>query len=68
LQISASLTVYLEPFLPFAAKQLSQMLNVNFTSWNESKSIDKDHKINSSALLFAKIEDDKMEEQLNKLK
>jgi methionyl-tRNA synthetase len=56
LQISASLTVYLEPFLPFAAKQLSQMLNVNFTSWNESKSIDKDHKINSSALLFAKIE------------
>jgi methionyl-tRNA synthetase len=68
LQISASLSVYLEPFLPFAAKQLSQMLNVNFTSWNEPKSIDKDHKINSSALLFAKIEDDKIEEQLNKLK
>ena len=68
LQISASLSVYLEPFLPFAAKQLSQMLNVNFTSWDESKSLDKDHKINSSALLFTKIEDDKMEEQLNKLK
>ena len=68
LQISANLSVYLEPFLPFAAKQLSEMLNVNFSSWDQNKTFQKDHKINGPSLLFAKIEDDKMEEQLNKLK
>mgnify|MGYP002700329214 FL=1 len=68
LQISASLSVYLHPFLPFASQQLSQMLNVNFSAWGQNKSLEKDHKINTSALLFAKIEDDKIEEQLNKLK
>jgi methionyl-tRNA synthetase len=68
LQISASLSVYLHPFLPFASQQLSQMLNVNFSAWDQNKSLEKDHKINTSALLFAKIEDDKIEEQLNKLK
>lgn len=68
LQISANLCVYLEPFLPFAAKQLSEMLNVNFSAWDQNKTLEKDHKINGPSLLFAKIEDDKMEEQLNKLK
>lgn len=68
LQISANLSVYLEPFLPFAAKQLSEMLNVNFSSWDQNKTFQKDHKINGPSLLFAKIEDDKIEEQLNKLK
>ena len=68
LQISAGLTVYLQPFLPFASQQLSQMLNVNFSGWDQNKLLKKDHKINTSALLFSKIEDDKIEEQLNKLK
>lgn len=68
LQISANLSVYLEPFLPFAAKQLSEMLNVNFSAWDQNKTLEKDHKINGPSLLFAKIEDDKMDEQLNKLK
>jgi methionyl-tRNA synthetase len=68
LQISASLTVYLQPFLPFAAKQLSEMLNVDFSTWDQNKMLEKGHKINTSALLFAKIEDEKIEQQLNKLK
>ena len=67
IQISASLTVYLKPFLPFASKQLSEILNVEFTSWDCDKKIEKNHKINSPSLLFTKIEDEIIEEQLSKL-
>ena len=67
LQIAASLTVYLQPFLPFTAQKLSKMLNVNFTSWDDLKTLDSSHKINDASLLFSKIEDDQIEIQRNKL-
>ena len=67
LQIAASLTVYLQPFLPFSAQKLSKMLNVNFTSWDDLKTLDSSHKINDASLLFSKIEDDQIEIQRNKL-
>jgi methionyl-tRNA synthetase len=68
LQISASLTVYLKPFLPFSSEKLSRILNIEFDSWDGDKRIEAKHKINSSVLLFTKIEDEKIDEQLSKLK
>ena len=67
LQIAASLSVYLNPFLPFTADRLVQMLNVDFCSWDGPKKLSSKHKINKASLLFSKIEDEQIEFQLNKL-
>ncbi|MDR0367572.1 MAG: methionine--tRNA ligase [Bacteroidales bacterium] len=70
LQIAANLSVLCEPFLPFTAKKLQQMLSITPTTWAEAGNIDmlKDnHTINPGELLFEKIEDDAIEKQLAKL-
>jgi methionyl-tRNA synthetase len=71
LQISASLAILMEPFLPFTAKKLSNMLQLNSKlKWKDANRTDilaPQHQINKADLLFDKIEDAKIEEQIQKL-
>ncbi len=69
LQISANLSILIEPFLPFTAKKLSNLLNIEQLKWDafSQKILKPGHKINSPILLFDKIQDEEVENQLNKL-
>lgn len=71
LQISANLTVLMEPFLPFTSVKLSNMLNLNKgLKWNDATRTDlllAGHLINTANLLFDKIEDEAIVAQVQKL-
>jgi len=70
LQITAGLSILMEPFLPFTARKLRNMLNFPATEWEKAGSIDlllPGHQTNSPELLFEKIEDEAIEKQLRKL-
>ena len=70
LQICANLSVLCEPFLPFTAKKLQQMLNIDVHEWNKGGACDllkAGDKINPAEYLFVKIEDDAVAAQVKKL-
>lgn len=70
LQISANLAILMEPFLPFTSVKLSEMLNLSGFRWSHAGRSDllaPGHKINVPSLLFDKIEDPAIEEQILKL-
>ena len=70
LQITSALSNIFEPFLPFTAKKIRKLLNIKNCSWesigkcNEIKAGDK---ISKASLLFDKIENEEVENQVNKL-
>lgn len=69
-QITANLAIVFEPFLPFTAAKLNKMLNVDQKDWKAAGRIDvvhEGHIIGETIILFSKIEDEKIEEQLAKL-
>lgn len=71
LEITGLLSVLGEPFLPFTAKKLKNMLNLDDYSWEmvgTKPVFQAGHVINKPELLFDKIEDDIVEKQLQKLK
>jgi methionyl-tRNA synthetase len=70
LQLAANLTIVCEPFLPFTAVKLSNMLNVSGLRWKDIGRIDlvkEGHTLKEAQLLFDKIEDDVIEAQIKKL-
>ncbi len=70
LQITASLTIILEPFLPFSMEKLRVILNLNKQEWEKLSSanlLSSGHKVNQPVLLFEKVEDHVIEAQLQKL-
>ena len=72
LQISAALAVVSEPFLPFSATKLKNILNIDASlSWqNVTENVvllPATHQINKAELLFSKIEDKEIEAQVEKL-
>ena len=71
IQISAGLAILCEPLLPFTSIKMKKILNLNY-EWDQVSEntflIDGGHQINQPELLFEKIEDDKIMEQLKKLK
>ncbi|KAF2515459.1 methionine--tRNA ligase [Flavobacterium salilacus subsp. salilacus] len=72
LQIAAALAVLSEPFLPFTAGKLKRILNLDSElSWNDvtvkSNLIAANHQIGEAELLFAKIEDEEIQKQVDKL-
>ena len=73
LQVAAALSVLAEPFLPFTSVKLNRILNLNADalSWNDvaeqSDLIQSGHQIAEAELLFAKIEDDEIQRQIDKL-
>ena len=70
IQIAASLAILSEPFMPFSSKKLKIILGLSHVTWSDAGSqlIFKAHKINTATHLFEKIEDEKIEYQLEKLK
>jgi len=72
LQIAAALSTLAEPFLPFSATKLKNMLNLSEPiAWNRvsetSDLIPAGHQIGQAELLFAKIEDEEIQKQIDKL-
>ena len=72
LQIAAALSILAEPFLPFTAAKLSGILrNGGKLNWNDvaenSELIPSGHQIGEAELLFAKIEDEEIQKQIDKL-
>jgi methionyl-tRNA synthetase len=70
LQISANLSALIEPFLPRTSKKLVGYLNMKPLKWSEigNKNIlEPGHKIKEPELLFEKIEDQVIQNQLDKL-
>ncbi|MGH2666557.1 methionine--tRNA ligase [Flavobacterium sp.] len=72
LQIAAALSVLAEPFLPFTTAKLKRILkSENNLAWNDisnsSDLLPADHQIGEAELLFAKIEDEEIQKQIEKL-
>jgi len=73
LQIASALSVLCEPFLPFTAERLKNILNQKESniSWNAISTISNllpaEHTIGAAEILFAQIEDAEIQEQIDKL-
>lgn len=70
LQICANLAILCEPFMPFTASKLNNMLNLETLTWGKAGSHDiikEGHVLNQPALLFEKIEDEAVQAQVQKL-
>lgn len=72
LQIATALSSLCEPFLPFTADKLREILNVERMDWKtittSTALIEAGHTIGEAKLLFDKIEDEQIQKQLDKLK
>ncbi len=75
LQIAAGLSILSEPFLPFTSKKLKTILRhaelVSASHWSDVSTaktlLPSGHQIGKAELLFAKIEDQEIQAQLDKL-
>lgn len=70
LQICASLSVLCEPFLPFTAKKIQQMLNIDIHAWHrggEFSLLKAGDKVGNPVYLFEKIDDELIRIQVEKL-
>src|SRR5882672_11051731 len=70
LQIAANLSILMEPFLPFTAKKLKEMLHVENVDWNKSgrsNLLEQGRSLGEPRLLFEKIEDEVITAQIKKL-
>ncbi len=70
LQITANITIAIEPFMPFSADKILTMLGVDKYNWERLGAMDlvaAGHTISEPTLLFEKIEDSVVEAQLQKL-
>ena len=70
LQITANLSIVLQPFLPATAQHLSDFLGFKATDWAQAGNSDllaTGHQINDSFILFPKITDEMVEEEIAKL-
>ncbi|MCK6606998.1 MAG: methionine--tRNA ligase [Flavobacterium sp.] len=71
LQIASALAVLSEPFLPFTAKKLSNILKIDALAWNDVTTktdlLPAGHQIGQAEILFAQIEDAEIQKQLDKL-
>ncbi|MFC2152383.1 methionine--tRNA ligase [Bacteroidota bacterium] len=70
IQITAALSIIIEPFLPFTCEKLRTFLNIEKLNWDlagKADLIEVGHTINKAELLFDKIEDEEIEKQIQKL-
>ena len=70
LQITANLTIVFEPFLPFSMEKLRGWINLSGMNWNNAGNSDllaAGHLTNKPELLFDKIEDQEIRNQIEKL-
>lgn len=69
LQICASLAIVSEPFIPFSAEKLRNMLNIEKLGWEKAGSIllQEGSELKPAEIMFEKIDDDAINKQLNRL-
>jgi methionyl-tRNA synthetase len=70
LQISTNLGILCEPFLPYTSQKLFGILNLgklNWSSASQTNNLAQGHTIGKEELLFSKIEDEQIQQQLSKL-
>ena len=69
LQTIYTLAELFSPILPFSTEKLFVMLNSKPVDWNDcgKPQLKEGHQLNQSEILFPKIEDEKIEAQINKL-
>jgi methionyl-tRNA synthetase len=70
LQLCANLCIAFEPFLPFSATKLLKMLQLDAMNWDQLGKLDllhEGHQLGTSQLLFNKIEDEQIAQQMAKL-
>jgi len=70
LQITANLSVIMEPFIPDSARKIAEFLNLEGLSWSDIGKTDlikSGETINQPSLMFEKIEDSTIDKQLEKL-
>ena len=70
LQITANLAIVFAPFLPFSVAKIKEFLNIETLLWDQLGDMDllpAEHELGKSELLFEKIEDETIEQQLQKL-
>ena len=73
LQLTANLAVFINPFLPFAAKKMCYMMKVidKMLDWENAgkpKLVSVGYSLRPPELLFRKIDDEEVKEQVEKLK
>lgn len=71
LQISASLAILMDPFLPSTAQKIRTFLSIDKFSWDDAGNIDfikHGHKIDKPTILFSKIDDELVEKEQQLLK
>ena len=69
-QIYANLALAFEPFTPFAAEKIAKSLSMNELDWDNAGNfhlVEPGSKVEKLPLLFEKVEDNVVEEQVNKL-
>ena len=71
LQICGMLAILSEPFLPNASKKIREIINLKETKWTtlniEQPILNSSKKINKPELIFRKIEDEEIQNQIDKL-
>ncbi|MBP6410745.1 MAG: methionine--tRNA ligase [Pseudarcicella sp.] len=70
LQIASTLAIVCEPFLPFTAEKLRAMLKMDSLTWEaagQNHLLKEGHLLENQGLLFDKIEDDIIQQQIDKL-
>jgi methionyl-tRNA synthetase len=69
LQAIYTLAELFEPVIPFSSEKIFKMLNAEQTSWKKSGggNLPSGHKLNKAEILFPKIEDKIIDEQIAKL-
>lgn len=70
LQLVANLAIAFEPFLPFSSAKLRKLINITEFDWNELGSTEllkPGHQLAEPELLFEKLDDEVIEQQLKKL-
>src|SRR5690606_10631785 len=73
LQLTANLSIFMNPFLPFTAQKLLHMMKVveKMLQWENAGKMDllkENYPLRAPELLFRKIEDEEIDAQIKKLK
>ena len=70
IQLCANIAIACEPFLPFSMEKLAKMLNMESREWEAVGSgeiLAPGHSLNAAELLFAKVEDEQIQKQIDRL-
>ena len=71
IQLITTLSIVCEPFMPFTSQKIKDILNIKLKDWKYAGKLDNinpGHRIKKPSLLFSRIEDSEVANQINKLK